>query len=258
MTDFTRADTPAATGLISECTSPSTAEAFEGLISDEHKSLARTIFGLRRGPIRYSRDQTIVIEGEPSEYIFLVISGVVRSFRSFQNGTRSIVSFYLPTELFGLTNHPTHSLTAEAATDANILSFKRSALVSVAKRENQIANFLLSATLTELRRTQEHSLLICRDAKGRLASFLIDLSKRMRTQTCLDLPMSHQDIADHLGLTIDSIAQLSGTVQSTMAVDGPTRRREKWAGNALAARELNRCSLLPVPRPPSPEEPVAL
>jgi hypothetical protein len=48
MTDFTFAETPAAVGLIPECTYPSTAEAFEGLIRDEYKSLARTIFALRR------------------------------------------------------------------------------------------------------------------------------------------------------------------------------------------------------------------
>src|SRR5262249_20914375 len=88
MMDLTLAETPAAVGLIPECAYPSTAEPFEGLIRDEYKSLARTIFALRRGPIRYGRGQTIVIEGEPSEYIVLVISGVIRSFRSFQNGTR--------------------------------------------------------------------------------------------------------------------------------------------------------------------------
>src|SRR5262245_20312424 len=208
MTDFRLAATPAAVGLIPDCANPSTAEAFEGLISDEHKILARTIFALRRGPIRYSRGQTIVIEGEPSEYISLVISGVVRSSRSFENGTRSIVTFYFPTEFFGLTSHPTHLLTAEAAVDANILFFKRSAFFSMARRESRIANFLLSATLTELRRTREHSLLISRDAKRRVASFLIDLSKRTRTQTCLDLPMSHQDIADHLGLTIETLSRV--------------------------------------------------
>ena len=208
MTDFTLADTPAAASLISECASPSTTEAFAGLIGDEYKSLARTIFALRRGPIRYSRDQTIVIEGEAADYIFLVISGVVRSFRSFQDGTRTIVTFYLPTEFFGLTEHPTHLLTAEAAADANILFFKRSALFSIAKRERRISDFLLTTTLTELQRTQEYSLLISRDAKGRVASFLIDLSKRIRMQTCPDLPMSHQDIADHLGLTIETLSRV--------------------------------------------------
>jgi len=208
MTDFALAETPAAVGLIPECASPSTAEAFAGLIGDEYKSLSRTIFALRRGPIRYSRGQTIAIEGEPSEYIVLVISGVIRSFRSFQNGTRGIVAFYLPTEFSGLTSHSTHSLTSEAAADANILFFKRSALFSMASHESRIAKFLLTATLHELRCTQEHSLLISRDARCRVASFLIDLSKRTRTQTCLDLPMSHQDIADHLGLTIETLSRV--------------------------------------------------
>ncbi|MGB8018442.1 MAG: helix-turn-helix domain-containing protein, partial [Pseudolabrys sp.] len=98
--------------------------------------------------------------------------------------------------------------TAEAVTDANILFFKRSALFSMAKRESQIADFLLTTTLAEIRRTQEHTLLISRAAKSRVASFLIDLSKRIRTQNLLDLPMSHQDIADHLGLTIETISRM--------------------------------------------------
>ena len=206
MANLTFADTPEA--VLSECASPSTAQAFEGLLRDEHKSLARSIFALRRGPVRYSRDQTILIEGETSEYIFLVISGAVRSFRSFQSGSRSIVTFYFPTEFFGLADHRTHLLTMEASADANILFFKRSALFSMAKRESQIADFLLTTTLAEIRRTQEHTLLISRAAKSRVASFLIDLSKRIRTQNLLDLPMSHQDIADHLGLTIETISRM--------------------------------------------------
>ena len=56
MANLTFADTPEA--VLSECASPSTAQAFEGLLRDEHKSLARSIFALRRGPVRYSRDQT--------------------------------------------------------------------------------------------------------------------------------------------------------------------------------------------------------
>jgi CRP/FNR family nitrogen fixation transcriptional regulator len=208
MTDLKLADIPATADLISACSSPSTTEAFAGLIGDEYKSLARTFFALRRGPIRYSRNQTIVIEGDASEYIFLLISGVVRSLRSFDDGTRSIVSFYLPTEFFGLTNNPTHLLTAEAATDANILFFKRATLVSMAKGESRIANFLLMAALNELQRAHEHSVLISRDAKCRVASFLINFSKRTTTQTCLDLPMSHQDIADHLGLTIETLSRV--------------------------------------------------
>jgi CRP-like cAMP-binding protein len=82
MTNFRFADTTAASGRVFD--SANAAENLEALIQDEHKILARAVLALRRGPIRYGRDQTIVIEGEPSEYILLVISGVVRTFRSFR------------------------------------------------------------------------------------------------------------------------------------------------------------------------------
>jgi CRP/FNR family transcriptional regulator, nitrogen fixation regulation protein len=204
MTDFTNAEA----GSIPKCASPSTAEAFEGLMPDEFKSLARNIFGVRRGPIRYTRGQTIVFEGDASEYIYLVISGVVGSLKSFQDGTRSILAFYLTTEFFGLTDRPTHLFSVEAVADANILFFKRSALASMAKDDTRIANFLMTTTLAELLRSQEHSLRISRDAKSRVASFLIDLSKRMGTRTWLDLPMTKGDIADHLGITIETVSRV--------------------------------------------------
>jgi hypothetical protein len=131
----------------------------------------------------------------------LVIEGIVRSCRTFQNGTRNILGFYLPGEVFGWTDLK-HALSLEAATDVMILYLKRSALLSIAARDSRISSFLLDATTNELRRTQEHALLIGRSAKCRLATFLLDLSSRLGKTKYLDLPMSHQDIADHLGLTL--------------------------------------------------------
>jgi CRP/FNR family nitrogen fixation transcriptional regulator len=98
-------------------------------------------------------------------------------------------------------------------------------LVSLAERESRIANFLLMTTQLELRRMQEHSLLVSRDAKGRLASFLIDLSERMGTQTWLDLPMSHLDIADPLGLTIETLSRIITQMENSgVIVRGRSRR----------------------------------
>ena len=173
---------------------------------DDQKLVQRTIVALRRGPIRYHRDQVIVCEGDPADYIFLVLDGIVRSCRTFQDGDRSIADFYLPGELFGWTdlNHP---LSAEAATNAMVLYLKRSALLAVAARDSRIGSFLLAATTNELRRTQEHALLMSRSARCRVATFLLDLSRRLGTAKYLDLPMSHQDIADHLGLTIETVSR---------------------------------------------------
>ena len=176
------------------------------LEGNDQRLVQSTIIALRRGPIRYNRDQVIVCEGDAAEYIFLVVDGIVRSCRTFQNGARSITGFYLPGELFGWTDLK-HLLSAEAATNAMVLYLKRSALLSVAARDGRIASFLLAATTNELRRAQEHALLISRSAKCRVATFLLDLSRRLGTAKYLDLPMSHQDIADHLGLTIETVSR---------------------------------------------------
>src|SRR6476620_9495117 len=176
------------------------------VLSDEQRSVQRSIISLRRGPIRHRRDQVVVCEGDPADYIFLVVDGIVRSCRTFQSGQRNILAFYLPGEMFGWAELK-HTLSAEAATDAMILYFKRSALLSIAARDSRIANFLLTTTTSELRRTQEHALLIGRSAKCRVATFLLDLARRLGQRKYLDLPMSHQDIADHLGLTIETVSR---------------------------------------------------
>jgi CRP/FNR family transcriptional regulator, nitrogen fixation regulation protein len=184
---------------------------------DEQKLVQGAIIALRRGPIRHRRDQVIVCEGDPADYIFLVVDGIVRSCRTFQSGQRNILAFYLPGEMFGWAELK-HTLSAEAATDAMILYLKRSALLSIAARDSRITNFLLAATTSELRRAQEHALLIGRSARCRVATFLLDLSKRLGKTKYLDLPMSHQDIADHLGLTIETVSRTITNLERSQLV----------------------------------------
>ena len=192
-------------------------ESWPAIPGDDRKLVQRAIIALRRGPIRHHRDQVIVCEGDPADYIFLVMEGVVRSCRTFQSGARNILGFYLPGELFGWTDLK-HALSVEAATDAMILYLKRSALLSITARDSRIASFLLDATTNELRRTQEHALLIGRSAKCRVATFLLDLSRRLGKTKYLDLPMSHQDIADHLGLTIETVSRTITELERTQLV----------------------------------------
>jgi CRP/FNR family nitrogen fixation transcriptional regulator len=169
-------------------------------------ALNRTISALQRGPVRFFRDNVIAAEGDCTDYIFFVVKGVIRSCKTFENGTRRIVAFYVPGDVFGWSDL-THSLSVEAATDTVLLFVKRRALLSIASREVRVANFLLSATSNKLRRAQEHGLLLGRSAKCRVAKFLIDLWTRLGKAKYLDVPMSHHDIADHLGLTIETVSR---------------------------------------------------
>jgi CRP/FNR family nitrogen fixation transcriptional regulator len=173
----------------------------------DQRPVRDSIFALRRGPVRYRRGAMIACEGDPTDYIYAVVSGVVRSCRTYRDGSRGIVGFHLQGEFFGWSGDLVHSLALEAAAHTLVLFFKRSALLAAAMQDGRMANYLLFATTNELRRMQEHSLLMSRSAECRVTTFLLDLSKRLGKTKYLDLPMSHQDIADHLGLTIETLSR---------------------------------------------------
>jgi CRP-like cAMP-binding protein len=116
------------------------------------------------------------------------------------------VGFYLPGDFFGWVDAKL-SLSIEAATDTEVLFIKRRGVLSLASRDARIANILLRATTNELARAQEHVLLMSKNAKCRTASFLTDLWVRLGKAQYLDVPMSHQDIADYLGLTIETLSR---------------------------------------------------
>jgi CRP/FNR family transcriptional regulator, nitrogen fixation regulation protein len=188
------------------------------------KTLQRTLSPLLRVPMRFYRDNVIACEEDAAEHIFFVVRGVVRSCKVFQHGARNIVAFYLPGDLFGWTDLQ-RSLSIEAATDTEVLFLKRNALLSIASRDNRVASFLLAATTNELGRAQEHILLMSKSAKCRLATFFTDLWVRLGKAEYLDVPMSYQDIADHVGLTIETVSRaITDMERSKMVTRVSTRR----------------------------------
>ena len=194
-------------------------DASKALLHDcDQRTVKDSILAFRRGPIRHRHNAMIACEGDPTDYMYVVVSGVVRSCRAHRDGTRGIVAFHLPGELFGWSGGLVHSLSLEAATDTLVFFFKRSALLAAAIRDGKIATYLLAATTNELRRVQDHSLLLSRRAECRVAAFLIDLSMRLGTPSYLDLPMSHQDIADHLGFTIETLSRTITTMEKSGSI----------------------------------------
>ena len=173
----------------------------------EDQLAMRSILALCQGPSRYRRNRPIFFEEDPADYFFFLSGGVVRTCRSFKEGKRSVVAFHLAGEFFGLDGEMTHSLCAEAATDVTVLPLKRSAVLAAALCDRSISNLLLTTMAKEIRRLREHTVLIGRDAHCRLATFLIDLSSRLGQTYDLDLPMPHRDIADYLGLSIETVSR---------------------------------------------------
>ncbi len=157
--------------------------------------------------MHFSRDQEIYGEGEPAGEVYRVVSGAVRSLRVLCDGRRQICDFYLPGDLFGVEAGVDRRATAEALTDSMIVVARRSALVDELDG-GASARRLWALAVADLQRSQDHVLTLGRRAAGeRVASFLVDLAARLGAADGLELPMSRQDIADYLGLTIETVSR---------------------------------------------------
>jgi CRP-like cAMP-binding protein len=173
----------------------------------------------------FGRNEEIYSEGEQAEYLYKVVRGAARTYKLLSDGRRQITAFHLPGDYFGLELGDVHSLSAEAIGDAVVLVIKRSAIVAAAKRDIDLARELWTMTARDLRRVQDHVLLLIRSAQERVAAFLLEMAARVPSDNEVDLPMSRQDIADYLGLTIETVSRTLTQLESNAAIELPTSRR---------------------------------
>ena len=201
-------------------------------------SSAEGPLGLIGAPMRFARNSEIYGEDEPAEYLYQVVSGAVRTYRMLDDGRRQISAFYLPGDIFGVEAGDVHLSSAEAISDAQILVAKRSAVMARAEHEKNLARQLWMLTVRELKRVQEHSLALIKSAEERVAGFLLEMAGRNSAGAAVELPMSRQDIADYLGLTIETVSRtFTQLVQSgTIALE--TSRRIQLR-NRPALNRLN-------------------
>jgi len=144
----------------------------------------------------------IYAEGEKCGTFYQVEFGAVRVYRLSVDGRRQILAFHLAGETFGLEPFQTHHFFAEA-TCATGIRMRRTAPM-----QDRAAEDLLPMALTGLVRAQEHLLVLGRqNSLERVAAFLLDLSERQGGLGEVELPMSRIDIADYLGLTIETVSR---------------------------------------------------
>ena len=163
--------------------------------------------GLMGAQMRFARNIEIYGEDEPAEHLYQVISGAVRTYRTLDDGRRQIGGFYLPGDIFGVEAGDVHLSSAEAISDAQVLVIKRSAVMARAAHDGDLAKQLWTLTMHELQRVQEHSLVLIKSAEERVAGFLIEMARRTPGTAAVELLMSRQDIADYLGLTIETVSR---------------------------------------------------
>ena len=173
----------------------------------------------------FRRDCEIYGEGDRADLVYKVVSGAVRSFRLLADGRRQIISFFLPGDVFGVEFGGERRAGAEALSDAMVIVARRSAIAS---DTDQRARLWRRAVL-ELQRSQDHVLTLGRrSATERVASFLTALADRLGADEAFELPMSRQDMADYLGLTIETVSRTLTQLQADGLVQLQGCRRVRF------------------------------
>jgi CRP/FNR family nitrogen fixation transcriptional regulator len=159
----------------------------------------------------YGRDQEIFGEGDPADCVYQVVSGAVRAFRVLTDGRRQIADFYLPGDVFGIELGNERRSAAEALGETVVVVARRQTLMA----EPEEGARLWRLALCQLQRSQDHVLTLGRrSALERVASFLVDMAERLDADREFDLPMSRQDMADFLGLTIETVSRTLTQLQA--------------------------------------------
>jgi CRP/FNR family transcriptional regulator len=166
-------------------------------------------------------------EGTAPDYAYNLVEGAIRLYKLLGDGRRQIIGFALPGDFIGLAIHEKYSYSAEAVTNASICCFKRRDLSELFRSFPQMEHRVLSLTNDELAAAQEQMMLLGRKTPvEKVASFLFTLSKRLeRLGTggeALSLPMTRADIADFLGLTIETVSRSFTKLKNAHAIALPT------------------------------------
>ena len=161
-------------------------------------------------------------EGEPADYMYKMVRGTVRSYKSLGEGRRKIEAFRLAGDIFGLEFGEEREFGAEAIDDVCVLIARR---VVCAPIDCETVQGLWAVTAFELQRVQQHALLLAKNARQRVACFLIEMSRRLSETHVIELPMPRQDIADYLGLTIETVSRTITQFEASGFIGLPTSRR---------------------------------
>jgi len=186
----------------------------------------------------YARNEEVYAQDDEVELLFQVVRGVVRTSRLTADGRRQVGDFYYAGDLFGLEPGPLHRFGAEALSDCEILVVRRSAVRAFAG-DAELDRAILAATHQEMERLQDHVVMLGRkSARERVGAFLMAIANRQSDEAC-SLPMGRQDMADYLGLTIETVSRMLTQLQGEAIVEFPSTRSfqiRRWTAlEALAA-----------------------
>jgi CRP/FNR family transcriptional regulator, nitrogen fixation regulation protein len=185
----------------------------------------------------FARNEEIFGEEEDADFIYKVISGAVRTVRILSDGRRQIGAFHLAGEVFGVELGATHRFSAEAVGDCQIALIRRAAVNKAADQDMGAGRALWALAAHDLQRLQDHVLLLGRKcAAERVGAFLLDMAVRTGGEIAVELPMSRTDMADYLGLTIETVSRTLTQLERDGVIAMPTCRHIELRNRAALDR----------------------
>jgi CRP/FNR family nitrogen fixation transcriptional regulator len=176
---------------------------------------------LLSGPMAiFNPGAEIYAEGDKSGALYQVAFGVVRIYRLLADGRRQICAFQMPGEIFGFESGAERHFFADAV---NLVGLR----ILRPGSEAELSHELFKLALSSLNRAHDHLLTVGRnDAAGRVAAFLIEMASRQdsRDHDVIDLPMSRADMADYLGLTIETVSRVLTKLKAARIIRLKTSR----------------------------------
>lgn len=180
----------------------------------------------------FGRNAEIYGEGERSGYIYKVLSGVVRVYKLLPDGRRQISDFHMAGDMFGFEPDEIRHFSAEAVVPTKLIAVKW----QNATRSGFYLRELLDSSMKGLRHSQEHMLLLGRkNALERLVSFLREMAERGSDKHVVELPMPRHDIADYLGLTLETVSRMFAELKQLGVIKLEGARRVLLDNRELAA-----------------------
>ncbi|WP_299323117.1 Crp/Fnr family transcriptional regulator [Parasphingopyxis sp.] len=186
----------------------------------------------RRKKVR--RGETVIWEGDDAPIVANVIEGMLKLTTATGDGRELIVGITFPSDFIGRPFGASSANSVTALTDSELCVFTRTSFDAFAKQHPGLEHELLERTLGELDRAREWMLLLGRkSATERVASFLLEMSKRLGGNACegpedpadrFELPLSRQQTADILGLTIETVSRQLGRLREAGIILTPDRR----------------------------------
>ena len=178
--------------------------------------------------VKYQKGREIFGEAEPADYVYQVMSGAVRTFELLADGRRQIAAFHLPGDIFGIEIGDAYRFTAEAIVHTAVWIAKRRRIFGEGAEED-ISAMVLKLITKNLHHAENHVMLLGQQtALERLAAFLTEMDDRLQSPNVMILPMTRRDIADYLGLSLETVSRTFSVLQGMelLSVQGEQHGRK--------------------------------